>query len=263
MNLQQLVDQHSFIANVLSILDRYGGLIMLCAFGILMIVIFYWIIVIAPRRVKQVYAGLLKKGYQTADPASRDIGQVIKTLSPVYPIRPLKDQPVPDWSVDLAVRMPAVNGSTRYVIHVRRSQVDRLSPRPASSLRKTDLILEKVSLKFTEPLFIVPIRNRCDVLWEWRYQLKKTTAGLDEAFLKKYHVYSRSGTADYFPVALRDALLHICPILCDTSKFCLQGGVTLKFQKDGWGLCPAHEIYKSSDMETLLRAAEAVSGAIS
>jgi len=263
MNLQELIEKYPFIKQVLDFLDQYAGIIFACAFGLLIIYIFYWIIVIAPRRVKQVFAYLSNLGYAIVNHNSKQIIQLIKTLAPIYPSRPLKDQDVPEWKRQTAVKMRTVNNADRYIINVRRSQVDTLGVKRRSTFRKTNLILEMRTLKFSEPVHIYPVKNRNSILWKDRYKLKKISTGLDKEFSKNYHVYTKSGKVSKFPSPLRDALLNVCGSLCDTSRFCFQNGVTLKFQKEGWGICPNNEIYKVKDMKALIEITEKISLALS
>jgi len=264
MNLQELIDKYPFIKTALDFLDQYGGMIFAAAFFLLMFYIFYWIIVIAPRRVKKVFSYLNKRlGYATLDKDSKVIVQMINTLAPIFPVGPLKDHDVPEWTRQLAVKMRTVNNADRYIINVRRSQVDKVGVRMNSTLRKTNLVLEKRKLKFTEPVHIHPIKNRVQIRWKDRYKLKKVSSGLDREFLKNYNMYNKSGKISNFPSPLRDALMNVCPSLCDRSRFCFQNGVTLKFQKEGWGICPVNEIYKEKDMKVLIDVIEKISVALS
>ncbi|MBW1985079.1 MAG: hypothetical protein JRI53_10195 [Deltaproteobacteria bacterium] len=261
MNPQELFDKYPVLKQILDFFEQYGGLLLVIAFAVLMIYIFYWIIVIAPRRVRQVFAELSAKGYSTIDPDSQEISQIVTQLAPIYPIGPRKDQEIPEWKKNLAVKLHSANNVTRYVVNVSRSQIDKLG-RMNSTLRKTNIILEKRKLQFSESVYIYPVKNHCSVLWEWRYKLKKITSGLDNEFLEKYHAYSKSGEIQDFPSSFRAVLMNSCAVLCDTSFYCFQGGVTLKFQKEGWGLCPANEIYKFKDMKMLIEIADAISRAL-
>jgi hypothetical protein len=262
MNLQALFDKYPILNQILDFLEQYGGLIFAAAFFALMFYIFYWIIVIAPRRVRKVFFELSAMGYSTTDPDSKEMSQIITQLSPIYPIGPRKDQEVPEWKKRLAVKRYSGSDVTRYIINVSRSQIDKLG-KMNSTFRKTNLILEKRNLQFSEPVYIYPVKNRCNVSWEERYKLKKISSGLDKAFLEKYHAYSTSGEIQQFPSSFRAVLINSCAVLCDTSRFCFQGGVILNFQKEGWGICPANEIYHFKDMKVLLEIVDAISRALS
>jgi hypothetical protein len=262
MNVQEFFDKYPVLKQVLDFLEQNGGLILVIVFTILMIYIFYWIIVIAPRRVRQVFTELSTMGYSDADTDSKEVEQTVDLLAPIYPISPRKDQEIPEWKMHLALRRYAAGNTTRYIVNVSRSQIDKVG-RMNSTLRKTNLILEKRDLNFSEPVYIYPFKNPGSVQWEERHKLQKITSGLDKELLKKYHVYSKSAVIKYFPKTLIDALMTVCDTLCDTSLYCFQGGVILKFQKEGWGICPANEIYKITDMKVLIKIADDISNALS
>jgi len=263
MNLQELFDKYPALNQFLDLLDPYVGLIITTAFFTLMIYIFYWIIVIAPRRVRQVFNEFSAMGYSAIDPDSEEISRVVSQLAPIYPTGPRKDQEIPEWKKHLAAKLHSENNVTRYIVNVSRSQIDKQG-KMNSTLRKTNLIIEKRRLKFSESIYLYPVKNRCRISWEERYNLKKIPKGLDldKEFLENYHVYSRSGEIRYFPNAFRDALINSCAALCDISLYCFQGGVTLKFQEEGWGICPSNEVYKSNDMKVLIEIADTISKAL-
>ena len=63
MNIQELFDKYPVLKQLLDFLDQYAGMLLAIGFFVLMSYIFYWIIVIAPRRVRQVFAELSIMGY--------------------------------------------------------------------------------------------------------------------------------------------------------------------------------------------------------
>ena len=263
MTPQEGTDPYPLIETCLDFFEHYGGIIITGAFFLLMFYIFYWIIIIAPRRVRQVYTTLTRRGYSPLNPDSEEIENIVHALAPVYPRRPRKDAEVPQWKCHFAVKYHTVNQAARYIVHVSRSQIDQPGVRYNSTLRKTDLILEKRKLKFTEPVHIFPVKNRGDVLWEWRYKLKKVSQGPDQEFLDQFMIYTKSGKISFFPDPLREALMGVYEVITDRSHYCFQHGIHFKFQKDGWGICPTHEVYKVKDINMLIGVAETISLALS
>ena len=75
--------------NLLSWLDRFGGGLLAIGFFLIVGYVFYWIIVVYPRRVKATFAGLAAMGYHVCDPADPLLTGILAKGAPLFPGDPL------------------------------------------------------------------------------------------------------------------------------------------------------------------------------
>ncbi len=178
----------------------------------------------------------------------------------------MDDWPVLRTFLDLfdryALKRHTVNYTTRYIVNVSRSQVDRPGVKQKHTFRRTNLFLEKRRLSFKEAIYVSPRKNFDSVRWDKRYHLKLVEKGPDSEFLKHYRVFSKSGRAPDLSRKLQNTLLQHIASLNDRSRFCLQGGIVLGFSKAGWTMTPSNEVYAMKDMNLLIDVMEAVSDAL-
>jgi hypothetical protein len=67
-------------------------------------------------------------------------------------------------------------------------------------------------------------------------------------------------------VALRSRLARLLveafPLPLDTSRFCFQHGVSLRFEPEAWGITTSNEVHKQESMNLLLDLADRVADAL-
>ena len=238
--------------NPLSWLERFGGGLLAVGFFLIVGYVFYWIVVIFPRRVKATFAGLAAMGYHVCDPGDPLLTGILAKGAPLFPVDPLEDKPIPAWTVQHAV----VRGD-RILVGAFRTQIDR---RPAYSTRQgSTMLIDTFSTPLNAEFHLVPARRVHGVQWEKRHGLQAVAAGLDPDLLAHYEAYARPGSAVVLPPALVQALLEGHPVLADHSAFCFQNGVSLRFLPQGWGICTSHAIYRPADMDRLIQVADGIS----
>lgn len=238
--------------NPLSWLERFGGGLLSLVFFLIFGYVFYWIVVVYPRRVKALFAGLAAKGYHACDPADPLLTGILAKGAPLFPVDPLEDKPIPAWTVRHAV----VRGD-RILVDVFRTQMDRL---PAYSTRQgSTLLIDTFSTPLNAEFHLVPVQRVYGVQWEKRHGLQPVASGLDPELLARYEVFARPGQAVVLPPALVQALLAGHSVLADRSAFCFQNGVSLRFHPQGWGICTSHSIYRPADMNRLIQIADEIS----
>lgn len=238
--------------NLLSWLERFGGGLLAFGFFLLAGYVFYWIVVVFPRRVKATFAGLASMGYHVCDPADSLLAGILAKGAPIFPVDPLPEKPIPAWTVQhAAVR------KDRIMVNVFRSQMDRL---PAYSTRQNStMLIDTFSTPLNAEFHLVPVQRGHGVQWVKRHGLQPAATGLDPELLARYEVHARPDQAIDLPPALIQALLAGHSVLADQSAFCFQNGVSLRFHPQGWGVCTSHAIYRPEDMKRLLQVADEIS----
>ena len=238
--------------NLLSWLERFGGGLLAFGFFLLAGYVFYWIVVVFPRRVKATFAGLASMGYHVCDPADPLLAGILAKGAPLFPVDPLPEKPIPAWTVQhAAVRQD------RIMVNVFRTQMDRL---PAHSTRQgSTMLIDTFSTPLRAEFHLVPAKRVHAVQWEKRHGLHAVAAGLDPDLLARYEVHARPDQSVVVPPALVQALLAGHPVLADCSAFCFQNGVSLRFHPQGWGICTSHAIYRPADLNRLIQVADDIS----
>ena len=250
----------TMIDTLIKTFDAWAGpLFALLFFGIVGSV-FYWIIVVAPRRIRKLFAELKGKGYQDVDPEDGNLRESVSKIAAVYPVRPRKDQEIPEWTVRNAIQKKD-GQDAKVLAHVTRLQRDQPEVAKATS-RATVLFLEKRRLYINDEIHVTPKKNSGNNLWEERYNASPVTEGYDEAFLDCFAVYSPSSNPSTLPVELCNLLVEICPSLCQKEHFFLQGGVNFRFGPKGWGITPANIIYKKPEFTTMMDVFDRVSASL-
>ena len=261
MNLDALFETYPFLRQMLEFLDNYAGVMLGVGFFVFMAYIFYWALVLLPRRVRQIYAILMKRGYRRVDSTDPDMLQVLSTLAPIYSRTPRKDSPIPEWEVQNACTLENMQ-ETRYILDVSRMQVDRPGTADRRSRRESIMILEKKALNFSESIYMTP--TSCSADWEPRFGLVQVQEGLDRELLEHYTVFTQSGMLEYFPATLRDVLLKVLQhfVAQDMKQAYYIPGLTLTFRKNGWGMCTGERLYTLEKMDLLIDVADMISRAL-
>jgi hypothetical protein len=223
--------------------------------------IFYWILVISPRKIQKLFFDLGTKGYHTIEADNSDLHYVITQLEPVYPIRPRKDQDITPWKIKNAA-MRVDSQATKLIAHVSKLQVDQPGVGHNATQRRTILFIEKRKLDLNDTIHITPKQNPGNNLWEKRYKANKVTDGYEENFLNCYDIYSPGNDPTPLPEDLCNVLIDLCPTVCQRELFCFQGGINLMFCSEGWGFCPANEVYKEPDFTMMLDFFDRISNSI-
>jgi hypothetical protein len=247
--------------NVVRFFETYGGGICAGSFFLLMVYIFYWIVVIVPRRTKEIYARLEARGYfpQRADDGS--VAQLLSQYASIYPKDPLIDADVPAWKVRRAA-LQDQSGQKRLVVNAGRSQRDHAGVKNNHTSCTATVVVETRVLSLRHDVHLVPVKNNGSIRWKERYGLARVSSGLDAALLTHYEVYATPDADVALPPELTQVLIEVCPLLVEQSRFCFQHGVSLRFQPDAWSITTSNEVYKQENMDLLLDAADRISEAL-
>jgi hypothetical protein len=245
---------------LIKIYDAWAGPLFAISFFGIVGYIFYWIIVIAPRKIRRLFGELKSIGYQDVDLEESTLRDVISRIVAVYPVRPRKDQETPPWNIRNAIRRKE-GQDEKIVAHVTRLQIDQPGVGRGTS-RATILFLEKRRLYVNDEIHITPKGNHGNNLWEERYKSSIVTEGYGERFLDCYTVYSPSSTPSPLPSELCDTLIEICPSICQKEFFFLQGGINFRFSPEGWGITPANIIYKKMELTMMMEIFDRISGTL-
>lgn len=256
MNLSALSHNQATLNRLLELLEQYGGPTLAVVFFLFMAYVFYWAIVLLPRRVRKIYSALRYQGYTEMNAADPEVQQALSSIAPIYVHTPRKDYPIPEWTVHNACALANAD-MTRYVIDVSRSQVDLPGVSNNTSLRDSTVILEERSLGFSEEVHLAPKKDACFVEWNSRFGLTEVQEGLKHEFSEQYKLFTPSGKLEQFSSELQDVLVK-------TSGYFVEKAirVTFRFQKNGWGMSTGMRSYKLKDMETLLEIAGRISAAL-
>lgn len=251
---------HGIFADVVDFLDKYAGGILAGAFFLLMARIFYWIVVIVPRRTKEIYDQLKTREYR---PQSADDGSVARLLpqyAAIYPKDPVIDADVPAWKVRRAALRDQWR-KKRLIVNAERLQQDKGGVKYNHTSCTTTILVETRALPLRANVHLVPAKNNGRIWWEKRYGLARVSSG-DSALLTHYEVYAAPDATVNLSAELIQVLIEVCPMLVEKSRFCFQHGVSLRFQPGGWGITTSNEIYKQENMDLLLDAADRIAKAL-
>jgi membrane protein YdbS with pleckstrin-like domain len=219
-------------------------------FFLFMMYIFYWAVVVHPRRVRQLFVTLVKKGYQAVGDTEPDMLRVLSTLAPIYPHTPSEDYPIPAWKVVHACKQEQTQ-HTRYILDVARSQAEGVGS-DKYRRRVSVMFLEQGVLNVPETIHLTP--STCYHDWGSRFGLIQVQDGIAQEFREHYHVFTTSGTIENLPDTLQNVLLKVLPL---TEKFRILG-LTLMFRRDGWGICTGQELSTLKDMELMIDVADMI-----
>lgn len=240
--------------DLLSWLDRFGGVLLAVIFFLIVGYVFYWIVVILPRRIRAVFAGLTARGFHPCAPGDPMLAGILAKGAPVFPIDPLPEKPLSAWTVQhAAVR------TDRILINAYRDQVDRLPHKPAR--RSTTLLIDTLPTSLRAEFHLVPVQRVFGIQWKERHGLQPVSSGLDPDLAAHYEVLARPEVSIDVPPALVRVLIQVHPVLADRSAFCFQRGAALRFQAACWGICTSHAIYREADMTRFLDLADTLTQA--
>ena len=239
----------------------YVGAILVGAFFLLMARIFYWLLVIVPRKTKEIYTRLEARGYAPQIPDDESVARTLTQTAAIFPKDPMIDAEVPAWDVKRsAIRNQW--GRQRLLVNAQRLQRDSPGVKYNSGTRTTTILVEPGPLPIQEDVHLVPAENDGSIRWEERYHLARVSSGPDEELLARYEVYAAARAAVTLPAPLVRALIEVCPRLVDTSRFCFQHGVSLRFGSGGWGITTSNEVHRQESMDCLLDVADRISEAL-
>ena len=239
-------------------ISKYAGGIFATVFFLLMGYLFYWLIVVVPRRVKKIYTEMTTKGYSLIETDDPTINNILNLLAPIFPIDPRIKETIPMWTCR-NIAMIEKKNLKKIIINASRLNKDRVlrgGSDSGSTSRTTTILIEKIELPFNAECHLVPCRNTSLIKWKERHGLQQVTSELGSDLLMHYEVYTKSGQIEDISSALNKALIQVCPILIDRSRFCFQSGVSIKFGSNGWGICTSNAIYKKEDMNILIDVAD-------
>lgn len=249
------------MTEMLSFLEKHGGGILAGAFFLLMGYIFYWLIVIVPRRTREIYSQLQMRGYSLSSVDDAPIAQLLSRYAAIYPKDPVIDADVPSWQVRRAALRDQW-GQKRVIVNVMRGQRSSPGVKYNYSTCTATILVEQRPLPVGADVHLVPARNRGSIRWKKRYGLEPVPPGSDPALLTHYEVYAAPGASATLPAGLVKALIQMRPLIENQSLFCFQHGVSLRLQPEGWGITTSNEIYKQQDMELLLEMADGIAEAL-
>ncbi len=247
---------------IINLFNTYAGPVFALIFFSIMGCIFYWVIVIAPRKIKGMFSELQKEGYQVIEVDDISLKDDISQLAAIYPVRPRKDQEeITPWNIRNVIRRIDQH-ATRLIAHVSRLQIDQPGVKHNATSRVTILFIEKRKLDIISDIHITPKNNSGNNLWEKRYKASLVTEGYKQNFLDLYSIYSQDNTISLLPQDLCNTLIEVCPAVCQKELFCFQGGINFRFSPEGWGISPTNIIYKKSDFTMILDIFDRISGSL-
>ena len=171
----------------------YVGAILAGAFLLLMARIFYWLVVVVPRRTREIYARLEAEGFTPQADDDGTVAELLARLAPVHPKDPMAGAELRPWRMR--------RGAMRNQWGVRRLLVNatRLQQRAGGSTScSTTILVETRALRPGSDVHLVPVGNTGAVLWQERHGLERVTAGQDAALLAAYEVWATPGVVPKF-----------------------------------------------------------------
>jgi len=248
------------ITGIVNFLDKYGGGILAAVFFLLMIRIFYWLLAIVPRRTREIYARLEKCGYFQRSADDAGVARLLSPYAAIFPKDPVIDAEVPAWKVRRAALREQKH--KRLLVNAMRGQRTNPGIKSNYTTCTATILVEARPVPVNADVHLVPLRNKGNIRWQERYGLEQVVSGPDPALLTSYEVYAAAGAAVTLPEKLVKALIQVCPLFEEQSRFCFQHGLSLRFQPEGWGITTSNEIYKQENMDLLLDAADKIAEAL-
>ena len=259
--LDRILERFQGARDVLFRLDEYLPLIVVGAIVLLIILVFYWTFVAAPRRAVRILESLARDGYGPLDPEDPQLREALERLTPVffhvYELSTVtKTSP---WRVKLA--FARYDGRvSRYCALINRS-VSRAAP--ASTILEhqfTIAFLESRVLPISQEVHVAGDRYMLDPGYGLRTVPEETLGRLSSGYV----VHTRDGTLDPLPSGLQDALMKSAPFL---SILAATGNreepflfhARLRFTPDGWGLISNEFVYHQRKMDALVEVVDRVS----
>lgn len=231
------------------------------AFGILLG--FFWVGFIAPRRAKRVLQGLVARGYSPLRQDDPQLLSAVRLLTPLvyttYEEAAVKERG--PWRVERALAGSS-SGRTRFIAHLSRV-VSVSTPQVSRTDRDFSVVcLEAGRLPVGMELHVVGDGHRLDPA----HGVQKVEAGLEAPLVALFDFYAGDAARAVVPAALQQALLECSPFLS------LQGSrkksesylfhARLKFTPEGWGLISDEFVSDRKKMDALVNAADRISRAL-
>ncbi len=250
---------NGFLLGIVNFLDKYAGLLFSAAFFGFMFWLFYWLIVVVPRRIKVFFKNLEKKGFQLVDTEDKDFKDAFTRLAPPHPSR-LSGGSASPWTVRNAAKKVGTS-HIDYIAHANRSQ-GRGGGTSRKTVKDTIFLFQARKLPIDDRIYITPKKNPGGNLWEERYNAFPVTAAYETDLQGLYDFYSPGSTPIPLPGDLSRVLIDICPAICRRELFCFQNGINFMFCPDGWGMCPDNYVYKEEHFDLLLNIFEKISDSL-
>ena len=248
------------IQNFLSFLDKYGGALFAAAFFGFMCWLFYWLLIVNPRKINRFFKSLEKKGFRSIDPDAPGLAGIIERLVPPHPGR-IRDENVTPWNVKNAVQKRDAN-KTSSILFANRNEAHAGDNGIKKHIITVLLFMEEQTLDMNGRVYVTPKKNPSANRWEKQYNVLPVTDNYDSSLRELYDFYSPDKEPVPLPGGLDKALITICPLLCRRDSFCFQNGVNLLFGPDGWGMCPDNYAYKEPHLNDLVELFETISNSL-
>jgi len=224
--------------------------------------IFYWALVLAPRKAGRIIKNLVRKGYNPVQSDDSRLVSAIEKLTPImyhaYKLSTVTN--TTPWSADAAYENRS-GWSDRFFAHIKRS-VSRNPPGGGYEVRSefTIAFYESRALPFAQDIYIAGDKSRLDQ----GYGLHQVE---DEALgpLSSLYVFHTSeGKLGSLPPRLIEALMDCAPILSisaeqDRKNYPFLFHARIRFTPEGWGFISNEFVYHQEKMDALVEAVNLIS----
>ncbi|THB75621.1 MAG: hypothetical protein D6B25_11735 [Desulfobulbaceae bacterium] len=235
---------------ILTVLDKAMGPIFGIGFFGFMIWLFYWLIVVVPKKIGAFFKEMGKSGYRPVDLEESEMLEAMNRLVPPHPQRTSGGSNVTPWKVRKAIRKdePEVRS---YITMVNRNESHAGDGASKSYVQSCLLFFQERALEMDGLIYLTPKKNRSANKWQEYFGAEEFIEGYGEQLHQNYHIFSPEKRAIPIPAQLEKELIESCEILCRRELFCFANGVNLQFSADGWGICPDNYAYKKQHLQLL------------
>lgn len=237
--------------SILSFLDKAIGPIFGIGFFGFMIWLFYWLIVVAPKKIGLFFKELEKEGYRSLEHEDRQMKHAIDQLVPPHPKRTSGGPNVTEWRARQAVKK-IESGADSYIALVNRSEAHVGDEGRKNYVQTTLIFFQERALALDGVVYFTPKKNKSSNRWKEYFGAEELLQGYQESVHQSYHIFSPEKRVVPLPGELEQELVEICDVLCQRELFCFNNGVNLKFSPQGWGICPDNYAYKKEHLQLLI-----------
>jgi hypothetical protein len=230
-------------------------------FVVLLLLVFYWTSVAAPRRANRLLGGLERLGYSPVDPQDARLAAALARLTPIpchtYELSTVTKTSA--WRVRKAYAR-SDSRSNRYCALVDRA-VFRTPPRGTVVEHQfTIALLEQRALPFDQDVHFAGDRYSLDP----GYHLLRVPEISLGALSSLYVAHTPDGALAPLPGSLESALIESAPFLSVEAATGIRGqpflfSARLRFASEGWGLISNEFIYLQRKMAVFIEVVDRIS----
>ncbi len=258
--LDRILQKFPAAKEVLFWLNDNLALIFGIPFVLLIIFVFFWAFIWAPRRAKRILRSLEGKGYRPVTPDNPRLENALERLSPImfhtYELSTVTE--TSPWRIKMAYGKHDGRTSMFFAL-INRSVQRTTRARTKNEYQFTIAFFEIRTLPFRQEFHIAGDRYTLDPKYELHAVDKEAIGLLSSSFV----FHTRDGKLDVLPSTFQEALMECAPFLSiraeRRNRKHLLHHARIRFTPEGWGLISNEFVYHKEKMNALMEAVHSIS----